>query len=166
MEKEDVLKIEFQPVFDKWAWRIVYQNEEVLKRGEFGDDTIMVGSISRPFYDNEILYLRGGLREHDDDVVGLCTVGEKAEIEAKVKAVNEKYGIVKRWRAKDNESYFVIDLNRDRGNVKVDQTADIGIAFDTQHFNSGNYFRTEAQCQKACDEINAIFEKNKQGGFQ
>ena len=31
MEKETVLEIEFQPVFDKWAWRITKQNDEILK---------------------------------------------------------------------------------------------------------------------------------------
>ena len=38
--REDVLKIEFHPVFDKWAWRIIYQNEDVLKRGEFYDEDL------------------------------------------------------------------------------------------------------------------------------
>ena len=28
MEKENVLEIEFIPVWDKWAWRITKQNEE------------------------------------------------------------------------------------------------------------------------------------------
>ena len=28
MEKENVLEIEFQPVFDKWAWRVTKQNEK------------------------------------------------------------------------------------------------------------------------------------------
>jgi hypothetical protein F3_00887 len=40
MEKETVLEIEFQPVFDKWAWRIIKQNEEVLKRDDFIDEKI------------------------------------------------------------------------------------------------------------------------------
>ena len=35
MEKETVLEIEFQPVFDKWAWRITKQDEEVFPRDDF-----------------------------------------------------------------------------------------------------------------------------------
>lgn len=35
MEKENVLEIEFQPVWDKWAWKITKQNEEILKRNNF-----------------------------------------------------------------------------------------------------------------------------------
>lgn len=37
MGKKTVLEIEFQPVFDKWAWRITKQNEEILIRNEFID---------------------------------------------------------------------------------------------------------------------------------
>lgn len=98
MEKEDVLKIEFQPAFDKWAWRIAYQNEEVLKRGEFEDDELEVyaKNSTNPFYEPGELHLRWW-KIADDDVM-VCTTEEKAEIEAKVKAINEKYGIPKRWR--------------------------------------------------------------------
>mgnify|MGYP000846543020 CR=1 FL=1 len=44
MEKEKVLEIEFMPVWDKWAWRIIKQNEEVLKRDNFIDEKIEVMS--------------------------------------------------------------------------------------------------------------------------
>lgn len=30
MEKEKVLEIEFMPVWDKWAWRITKQDEDVF----------------------------------------------------------------------------------------------------------------------------------------
>ena len=35
--REDVLRIDFQPVFDNYAWKITYQNENVLERGKFYD---------------------------------------------------------------------------------------------------------------------------------
>ena len=73
MEKEKVLEIEFQPVWDKWAWRVVKQNEEVLKRDNFIDKKI------------EVMY----------GIISICTAEEKALIEEKVKAINEKYGIKK-----------------------------------------------------------------------
>lgn len=35
MEKEPVLKIKYERVFDKYAIKVVYQNEEIFKRHEF-----------------------------------------------------------------------------------------------------------------------------------
>lgn len=165
MEKEDVLKIEFQPVFDKWAWRIVYQNEEVLKRGEFKDVEIGVASVDAGCWLNKgELRIKSLLTEYDDDV-NFCNTKEKAEIEAKVKAVNEKYGVVKVWKPKKGEGFWhVLILDgvagpafRSRGKYPVNERNMI---------ESGDRFQTEEQCQKACDEINAVFEKNKQGGFE
>ena len=43
MEKEKVLEIETQDVFDKVAVRIKHQNFEMLKRGEFYDEEISLG---------------------------------------------------------------------------------------------------------------------------
>lgn len=37
MEKETVLEIEFIPVWDKWAWKVTKQNEELLKSEEKND---------------------------------------------------------------------------------------------------------------------------------
>ena len=46
MKKESVLEIEFTLIWDKWAWRIRKQNEEVLKLGNFRDDELKVMSTS------------------------------------------------------------------------------------------------------------------------
>lgn len=48
MEKETILEIEFQPVFDKWAWKITKQNEEILERKEFLDKELNVESFCYP----------------------------------------------------------------------------------------------------------------------
>jgi hypothetical protein F3_00887 len=40
MEREDVLEIEFMPVWDRWAWRITKQDEEVFPRDDFCDDIL------------------------------------------------------------------------------------------------------------------------------
>lgn len=79
MEKETVLEIEFQPVFDKWAWRVVKQNEEVLKRGVFDDIHIGVYSTNIPSYnyynctleDNEYYYIDSefSIRSDNDNYV-------------------------------------------------------------------------------------------------
>ncbi|MDK4479953.1 hypothetical protein MWG07_00485 [Fusobacterium necrophorum] len=96
MEKEKVLEIEFIPIWDKWAWRITKQNENVLERGVFKDDEIRVMSSSGPCLclDN-FLYIKGMDSSHDDDCF-VCTNKEKKIIKEKVKAINEKYGKPKR----------------------------------------------------------------------
>ena len=103
--REDVLKIEFQPVFDKWAWKITYQNEDVLKRGIFVDEEICVESVKLPSFDLDILFLKGDFRE-EDDKINLCTTEEKVIIKEKVRAINKKYGIYKPWRAEEYGNYF------------------------------------------------------------
>ena len=43
MEKEKVLEIEFKELWDNnFAWKIVKQNEEILKRNNFKDEEFNV----------------------------------------------------------------------------------------------------------------------------
>ena len=110
MKKESVLEIEFTPVWDKWAWRIRKQNEEVLKLGNFRDDELKVMSTSLidPSFVTLSNYLY--LKSSDlNDTVNICNDIVRRIIEDKVEAVNEKYGVEKRWRAETGESYFYID---------------------------------------------------------
>ena len=102
MEKEKVLEIEFKPVWDKWAWRITKQNEEILKRNNFKDEELKVESICfSDFYRRrKVLFLRGSFNSMDDKI-NICTTEEKSLIEEKIKAINEKYGTMKRWRGKE-----------------------------------------------------------------
>ena len=67
MEKENVLEIEYQEVFDKVVVRIKYQNFEVLKRGEFYDEETEVQSCWVPEYikDDNKLYIQGKEEEKD-----------------------------------------------------------------------------------------------------
>ena len=136
MEKETVLEIEFQPVWDKWAWRITKQNEEILKRGEFKDSKINIRSIYFSDFkeDEEILFIKG-TSKHMDDKINICTTEEKEIIERKVKAINEKYGIKKRWRAKYNEIYCYIDEFFEIKTVYERETEK-----DNERYKVGNYF--------------------------
>ena len=104
MEKETVLEIEFMPVFDKWAWRIKKQNEEILIRNEFIDKELNVESFRSPEFISlkNKLFIRGSAKSWDD-IISICNQEEKTLIEEKVKAINEKYGIKKRWRAEYGE---------------------------------------------------------------
>ena len=144
MEKEKVLEIEFQPVFDKWAWKITKQNEEILERNEFIDKELNVESFRSPEFLSlkNKLYIRGSAKRLDDNI-SICTSEEKALIEDKVKAINEKYGIKKRWRAKYDEVYFYID-----GYFKVTWGRDFQNIYGNWRYELGNYFKTEEEAEE------------------
>ncbi len=96
--KEEVLKIESQEVFDSVVFRIVYQNEEVLKTGDFSDYKINVFSIDRIGYHDNSLYLKGTNKKYDNEAF-VVTKEQFKDVENKVRMINEKYGIKKEWRA-------------------------------------------------------------------
>lgn len=141
MEKETVLEIEFIPVWDKWAWRITKQDEEILKRNEFIDKELNVESFRSPEFlllKNK-LFIRGSSKRCDDNI-SICSQEEKALIEEKVKTINEKYGIKKRWRAEKGGVYYCI--NEPFGITwHIDSYTDAS----NKKYENGNYFKTEAE---------------------
>ena len=144
MEKETVLEIEFQPVWDKWAWRITKQNEEILERNVFKDEELKVESLRSPdflFLTNK-LFLRGDVKSQDNNI-SICNQEEKALIEEKVKAINEKYGIKKRWRAEDDEVYFYINEH-----FEADWFRDNRMPGTNQNYENGNYFQTKEEAEE------------------
>lgn len=149
MEKETVLEIEFQPVWDKWAWRITKQNEDILKKGTFEDKGIGVYSYNYPSYNyyNCTLGIRGNNNDKDN-LINLCTEDEKREIEVKVRNINEKYGIKKRWRADRDRRYYFID---DEFNVRCN--IEENLSLDNNRYEIGNYFKTEKEIEKYAEYI-------------
>ena len=144
MEKETVLEIEFQPVFDKWAWRITKQNEEILERKEFLDKELNVESFCYPEFLSlkNKLFLRGSEKSQDDNI-NICNQEEKALIEDKVKAINKKYGIKKRWRANKYEYYHFL------GNIfEICESTEMGFVEDIERYRDGNYFRTKEEAEE------------------
>jgi hypothetical protein F3_00887 len=136
MEKETVLEIEFQPVFDKWAWKITKQNEEILERNNFKDEELNVASSHSPCFEESFLFVKGVSR-CCDGIINICTAEEKALIEEKVKAINEKYGIKKRWRAKYGYCYYYInDI------FEVCSYAETFSRIDNAKYETLNYFKT------------------------
>lgn len=147
MEKEKVLEIETQEVFDKIAIRIKYQNFGVLKRGEFYDEEIEVESFLVPEYikgDNK-LYIQGE-EESKDRRIFLIDKEDLKNILEKVNKINQKYGIPKRWRAAPHERFFCIYAN---GEVSTTQD-DYG-SYKESFYELGNYFKTEEEAQKIID---------------
>lgn len=144
MKKESVLEIEFTPVWDKWAWRIRKQNEEVLKLGNFRDDKLKVMSTSLidPSFITLSNYLY--LKSSDlNDTVNICNDIVKRIIQDKVEAVNEKYGVEKRWRAESKETYFFIN-----DYCEITSDNDWGYNEDNARYDFGNYFETEEKAEK------------------
>ena len=144
MEKETVLEIEFQPVWDKWAWRITKQDEEILKRNEFIDKELNVESFRSPefFPLKNKLFIRGCAKSRDDNI-SICSQEEKTLIEEKVKAINEKYGIKKRWRGKYNEIYCYIDEFFEIKTAYERETEK-----DNERYKVGNYFEIGKEAQE------------------
>jgi hypothetical protein len=147
MEKEKVLEIETQEVFDKVAVRIKYQNYEVLKRVKFYDEEIQVGSFLVPGYikEHNMLYVQGEVQSKDNKIF-LVDKEDLKKILEKVNKINEKYGISKRWRAEKNEEYFYIG---ETGLVRVDK--DNFSYGDNMLYNLGNYFKTREEAKKVID---------------
>ena len=144
MEKETVLEIEFQPVFDKWAWRITKQNEEILKRNNFKDEELNVESFRSPEFFSlaNKLFIKGSAKSRDDNI-SICNQEEKALIEEKVKAINEKYGIKKRWRADYGGWYFYIHSNCSLSIFTIDHH----LSDDNNRYEAGNYFKTREEAK-------------------
>ena len=78
-----------------------------------------------------------------DNTVNICNDVVKRIIEDKVEAVNEKYGVEKRWRAETGESYFYID---DWCGISIDDDWDYDE--DKARYDFGNYFETEEEAKK------------------
>lgn len=134
MEKEKVLEIEFQPVWDKWAWKVM-KNElehgfefEYLKNSNANIIRLNFGFVIDDRY--------------------LINNSEKEKLEKSIKAINEKYGIKKRWRAKEDNEYYYIDsefsIRSDNENYAV---------VDNNKYMNGNYFKTKKDAEEYVEYI-------------
>ena len=89
------------------------------------------------------LFIRGG-DEEGDDIITICSSEEKTLIEEKVKAINEKYGVPKRWRAKNEGWYYYIHSNYSLIVFAIDHR----FADDNNRYETGNYFSTEKEARE------------------
>lgn len=147
MIKEDVLKVKYEKVFDKYAIKIVYQNEEVLKRHEFFD--CGVRSVSFPYYlkEQKVFCIRGLNIDQDDNIM-IVNDDELQYILERVNEVNEKYGIVKIWRANVGGCYYTI-----LSNGEVCPITEKGSIEDNARYEIGNYFQSIKEAKKIMDSI-------------
>ena len=159
MEKENVLEIEYQEVFDRVAVRIKYQNFGVLKRGEFYDEEIEVESFLVPEYikgDNK-LYIQGE-EESKDRRIFLIDKEDLKNILEKVNKINQKYGIPKRCRGKRSDKYFSIF-----GDSEILETTDNYFPEDQRRYEWGNYFKTLEEAEKVKAELDKFWAKVRAG---
>lgn len=148
MEKEKVLEIEYQEVFDKVAVRIKYLNEDFFAGGLLKEDVEKYNCqfLESPTdLEEHIIWIHDDIYLSDNDIYCYCE--EKInKIKEFVDYVNEEYGILKRWRAKKNDEYFFIN--------------DYGIVLNLEetysnendyNYELGNYFKTDEEAQKIID---------------
>ena len=110
----------------------------------FLNEELNVESLRSPdflFLTNK-LFLRGDVKSQDNNI-SICNQEEKALIEEKVKAINEKYGIKKRWRAEDDEVYFYINEH-----FEADWFRDNRMPGTNQNYENGNYFQTKEEAEE------------------
>ena len=159
MEKEKVLEIESQEVFDRVAIRIKYQNFEVLKRGEFKDEEIIVESACVPDYINlnNKLYIQGEA-ESADNRIFLIDKEDLKNILEKVNKINEKYGIPKRFKPENCEEYYFI-----LSDGYVISKLNYMTTEDKSRYDLGNCFKTEEEAQKVKEELGKFWSKVRAG---
>lgn len=154
-DKENVLLIKRTRINEEYsAVEIIYQNENVLKRNEFSDEEIGVKSALQPDYLSgiNILYIKGW-NDSKDNVPFIVKNQYVEIIEEKVRLINEKYGVSKRWRAEKGSWYFYIDHLGE-----IIETVDEYHHLDNQRFMIGNYFRTEEVAREKLEKIKQILK--------
>lgn len=150
--KNDVLRVEFDKIFDKWGMKIVYQDER-LERGIFTDSKIKVSSNYNIEYDriNNWLYILGKNKGKDNNII-VVSDEEKEIIEDKVKRINENYGVEKRWRAENGKGYYYITNSNFGINIDFEHNDVI----DNIRYELGNYFKNKELAGSKIKEIKEL----------
>lgn len=143
MEKETVLEIEFQPIWDKWAWRVT---KNKIKGGKIEDN-----EIETSIYIDCNNFANIDLDKEDSYLINtnfLINKAMKDRLEYIVKAINEKYGTMKRWRAKNGYCYYFIN-----NLFSVKKINDYDYDIDKDHYKIGNYFKTEEEAEEYAEHM-------------
>lgn len=110
MEKEEVLKLEYLKINDDYTIAtITYQNDDILKREYFDDDKLEVVSTRQPEFEYPFLFVRGYKTELDNKPI-IIPNEDLQFVKEKVKKINEKYGIAKKWYPDIDDRYYYISF--------------------------------------------------------
>lgn len=126
MEKETVLEIEFQPVWDKWAWKVTKNKLDPGFEFEYLKNS-----------NANIIRLNFGFVIDDRYLINDF---EKEKLEKSIKSINEKYGIAKRWRAEYGKIYYYMNEFFQTTWIRENQNC-----YSNKKYEIGNHFKTEAE---------------------
>ena len=158
MEKEKVLEIEIKKINDKYS--VFYPTKLNIKELEKVGYTVtefdVLDEVIKPainFYfskKNDFTILLNGTSLNVPFIIENIYVEELKKI---VDEYNEKYGIPKRWRAKENDCYYTIFGE----NIEKKSLA------DDKFYNLGNYFKTKEEAEKVKEELDKFWAKVRAG---
>ena len=138
MEKENVLEIEITKINDDWSAITVKKIKKDFGNNDLFEWINIGGNYlyNRKIFINRIyphipFLIRNEIIEHLKDIVN---------------AINEKYGIPKRWRAEYERQYLTI-----LSNGKIEKIRDYGNIDDNLRYSLGNYFKTREEAQRVID---------------
>lgn len=142
MEKENVLEIEFLPVWDKWAWKI--------SKNKIENNHLKDLDINTEIWVDQILKATVDLFKDDSfliDTDSLINDEMKKRLENIVEKINEKYSTPKLWRANKGEFYYYFNMLGQTGEEIESKSRFNDICYD-----SGNYFKTREEAEKYQDK--------------
>jgi hypothetical protein len=150
MEKEEVLKLEYTKINDDYTIAtITYQNDDILKREYFDDDKLEVMSTRQPEFEYPFLFVRGYKTELDNKPI-IIPNEDLQFVKEKVKKINEKYGVVKKWYPDIDDRYYYISFG---------STNSISQNFWSNTFNENQYldkniiFKTREEAKFVANKI-------------
>ena len=148
MEKENVLEIEYQEVFDKVAVRIKKLDYDFFAGGLLKEDVEKYNCsfIESPTdLEQRIIWIYDDIYLSDNDINCYCE--EKInKIKEFVDYVNEEYGLLRRWRAEKEKEYFFVT-----GTSEITTDEEYFNEADNARYELGNYFKTKEEAQKVID---------------
>lgn len=150
MQKEEVLKLEYTKINDDYTIAtIVYQNDDILKREYFDDDKLGVTSTEQPEFEYPFLFVRGYKTELDN--MPIIIPNEHLEfVKEKVKKLNEKYGIVKKWYPDIDDNYYYISFGSANN---VGYTFWGNTSIENRYLEKNLIFKTEDEASFVADKI-------------
>ena len=138
MEKEKVLEIEITKINNDWSAITIkkikkdFGNNDLFEWINIGGNYLYDGKIFiNRIYPHIPFLIRNEIIEKLEDVVN---------------AVNQKYGIPKRWRAEKEKEYFFVT-----GTSEITTDEEYYNEADNARYELGNYFKTEEEAQKVID---------------
>lgn len=144
------MKLEYTKINDDYTIAtITYQNDEILKRDAFYDNELKVISGAKPEFVYPFLYVRGYKTELDN--MPFAIPSEHLEfVKEKVRKLNEKYGIPKKWRPKINDKYYYISLGYANN---VGYTFWGNTSIENRYLEKNLIFKTEDEASFVADKI-------------